>query len=272
MKRNVLVLLLAAFTGGQFLYAAPPVVDLSPTGSAPVVPTPGVATPAPPAPTRRPVAPAVNPAGELLLLIDQLQEEVRFLRGRVEEQENQIRRMREDGRDRYRDLDRRISLLSERSAAAPSALPSTRPASSAVGVDAPLMAAATADYGSADTEAYKAAFALVRQRAFPQALDAFNGFLTRYPQSGLVANVLYWKGEVQRAKATPDYAGAQQAYTEMLKRYPDHPKAAEAYYKLGLTYEALGDQAQARQMMQAVVDRYADQSSAKLAREYLARK
>jgi len=301
MKKTLLLLLLVALSGGQGVFAAPPVVELSPDGGGSVV-RPAVVPPAGPAqaPAVVPVAPRApvrNPAAELLLMIDQLQEEVRFLRGRIEEQDNQLRRMSEDGRDRYRDLDRRISLLTQQLAVTP---PPTGAVSIKGGTEGAKVAASSApnpvpntagnaslgaseqslpggaasspmDYGNADTAAYKDAFALVRQRAFPEALVAFASFIERFPQSELVANVLYWTGEVERAKAAPDLTAAQRAYSAMLARFPGHPKAAEAYYKLGLTYEGLGDRQQARAMMQTVVDRYADQSSAKLAREYLAR-
>ncbi|HEY5718262.1 MAG TPA: tol-pal system protein YbgF [Motiliproteus sp.] len=287
MKVKLLLLSLAALTGGQCVYGAPPVVELSPTPIANSTPaTTAEVAPVTVTPTAKPSVQR-NPVGELLLLIDQLQEEVRFLRGRVEEQENQMRRMREDGRDRYRDLDRRITLLSQQQASAlppvrTPAVVATEPVSNlAVGI-APSTAApskpvvvpvtaAPVDYANADTEAFKAAFELVIKRSFPEALNAFADFQTRYPQSSLIANVLYWTGEVERAKNEPDLGAAQQAYSAMLQRYPSHAKAAEAYYKLGLTYQGLGDLNQARVMMQTVVDRYPEQSSAKLAREFLSR-
>lgn len=274
------MLSLAALTGGQFVAAAGvPVVERTATGSteqSTAAPTArSSAAPAAAVPTPAPAAPASrNPAAELLLMVDQLQEEVRFLRGRVEEQENLIRRMREDQRDRYRDLDRRLSLLSEQTRTVapaidvsklPAAIP---PLATSMAVTPSARAVSPA---VSDTDAYKAAFSLVRQREFAAALEAFDQFLVSYPSSPLTPNVLYWSGEVHRAKPKPDMAAAEQAYATMVQRFPQHGKAADAYYKLGLTYADLGDKGKAKQMMETVVGRYPDQASAQLARDYLTR-
>src|SRR5690606_39450278 len=50
---------------------------------------------------------------ELFYMIQQLQREVRDLRGQVEEQQHQISRLQQQGRDRYVDLDQRILELSK---------------------------------------------------------------------------------------------------------------------------------------------------------------
>ncbi len=270
------MLSLAALTGGQFVLAAGvPVVERTASSSASTVG-------APPSTQvveqrRAPVAavPASrNPAAELLLMVDQLQEELRFLRGRVEEQDNLIRRMREDQRDRYRDLDRRLSLLTEQARSGTPGLDVSKlsPPSGGASAATPMVVTPISSAPSvSDTDAYKAAFSLVRQRDFAQALQAFEQFLQTYPDSPLTPNVLYWSGEVHRAKPQPDMAAAETAYATLVQRYPQHAKTADAYYKLGLTYAALGDKAKAKQMMETVVGRYPDQSSAQLARDYLAR-
>jgi tol-pal system protein YbgF len=71
----------------------------------------------------------VQPQGNELLLtlynqVEALQQEIQTLRGMVEEQGNQLRRMQTEQRDRYLDVDRRLSELSGDSAATvPGALP-----------------------------------------------------------------------------------------------------------------------------------------------------
>ncbi|MDA9848537.1 hypothetical protein N9C27_06650 [Luminiphilus sp.] len=50
-------------------------------------------------------------AGELVIQVQQLQEEVRRLNGVVEEQTAQIRRLKEQSLERYIDLDRRLAEL-----------------------------------------------------------------------------------------------------------------------------------------------------------------
>ncbi len=228
---------------------------------------------------------SVSANAQLLMMLDQLQEEVRFLRGKVEEQQNQLRRLQVDQRDRYRDLDRRLSLLNQRPAnapvvpvaALPRALPSTHPASatglalvtpaSRTQISAATGALASADVSAA--QAYKAAFSLVREGDFDQALTAFEGFLQQYPGSSLTANVLYWTGEVHRVKPAADQQRARLAYEQLIARYPAHPKAAEAYYKLGLSYQEMGQLDNAKDAMSKVIELFPDQAPAGMARDFL---
>tara|TARA_R110002167_G_scaffold52042_2_gene150529 strand:- start:494 stop:1369 length:876 start_codon:yes stop_codon:yes gene_type:complete len=226
-------------------------------------------------------APVVSVNAELFMMLDQLQEEVRFLRGQVEQQQHQLQRIQVDQRDRYRDLDRRLSLLSQRSISAPtvvastlpSALPSSKPESSVVGtrVATQVTVSRSADSAPAvsDAQAYKDAFSLVRERNFDKALSAFEGFLQQYPESELTANVLYWTGEVHRAKPLPDQQKASLAYQQLVTRYPSHPKAADAYYKLGLAYQQMGQLDKAKASMTKVIELFPNQAPATLARDYL---
>jgi tol-pal system protein YbgF len=68
---------------------------------------------------------------ELLLSLynqlESLQQEVQTLRGMVEEQANQLRRLQTDQRDRYIDVDRRLSELSAGGAAPPAVTPGVNP-------------------------------------------------------------------------------------------------------------------------------------------------
>ena len=211
---------------------------------------------------------------ELLMMLDQLQEEVRYLRGQVEQQQHQIKRMQTDQRDRYRDLDRRLSLLNQRAAPSlPSALPAPLPSATSLPAAAASVAGPTAIVSPSpsitDSQAFKQAFALVREGQFDAALEAFAGFQQNYPDSPLLANVLYWTGEVHRAKPSPDQVQAASAYQQVAERFPEHPKAADSLYKLGLSYQAQGQSEQARTTMGKVLERYADQAAAKLAQDFL---
>jgi tol-pal system protein YbgF len=254
-----------------------PVVDRAPTVTSG---NPNVAAP-------RSAQPSPN--AEMYMMVEQLAEEVRYLRGQLEEMGHQLKKMRTNQRDRYRDLDRRITSINRQMTEQPavSAPPSTVIApplasnpSTAADADLPVTAdakppgndqpVAVAPVPSvSDRQAYKDAFALVRKRSFNDALNAFGSFIKVYPNSTLVPNVLYWTGEVHRAKPEPDQDRAKDAYQRLVELFPNHQKAADAYYKLGLTYSAMGDSAQAKAMMKKVVELYPNQSSAKLANDYL---
>ncbi|RDE24254.1 tol-pal system protein YbgF [Motiliproteus coralliicola] len=235
-------------------------------------------TPTAASPTATPAS-SVSANAQLLMMLEQLQEEVQFLRGQVEQQQHQLRRMQTDQRDRYRDLDRRITRLNQQPAVTPGsslppALPSTLPSAGSEPSSLPKASdtatpAGSSPSGVSDAQAYKEAFALVRGNSFDAALGAFERFLQQYPQSSLVANVLYWTGEVHRAKPRPEPQLASEAYQQLVERFPQHSKASDALYKLGLSQQDLGRNEDAKASMQQVVERFPNSASANLAQEFL---
>lgn len=212
-------------------------------------------------------------AAEMLYQLELLQQEVQELRGIVEEQAYQINRMREEQRDRYLDLDRRITILNQSStqvkstaqpvapvSAAPQPAPTTtsvKPASST-----PEPAVTPAVKGE-EKAAYQAAFGMVRSKEYSKAAGAFEQLIQDYPNGKYTGNAYYWLGEVQLVESKPEEA--LKAFGALLNQYPSHRKAADAKYKQGKIYLQLGDKARAKQLLQSVVDQHAGSSAAKLA-------
>ncbi len=91
---------------------------------------------------------------------------------------------------------------------------------------------------------YDAAFALVKAKKHAQALDAFAGFLVRYPDHPYAANALFWRGECYYAVA--DYTASIGQYEALLARFPASAKSADGLLKLGLAHKRLGADAKAR--------------------------
>ncbi len=271
MKPACVTLLLSGLLSTPVLMAAMPVPVVEMTPGATLSAT-TIQPSAQPAPVPPHVVQARAEAGrytQLFLQIQQLQEEVGYLRGQVEEQRYDMKRMRDDARDRYRDLDRRLSNLSQAATPVPEAaapvvgsLPFLADQAAPEAIPAPRLG---------DQKAYEDAFALVRQKSFDQAVASFERFLTLYPASKLLPNVYYWTGEVHRAKNPPDPAAAKDAFSQVVQRFPEHAKAADAYYKLALTFVDLGDRAKAAETMNIVLTRYPDAASARLAADFLAR-
>jgi tol-pal system protein YbgF len=220
---------------------------------------------------------------DTLMLLQQLQDEVRSLRGMVEQQQYQIRQMEQQQRDRYRDLDRRIAVgqssigqssIGQSSIGQSSSVQSPQTGSG----DSSSTSAATqpipvplpaSDSTPTDSQAYQEAFGLVRQKDFPAALKAFDKFIELYPDSVRLPNAYYWVGEVNLAEQKLE--PAKTAFEKVLQTFPEHRKAADAAYKLGVIYHQMGDQAKANEMFNSTISRYPDSSAAKLARDYLKR-
>lgn len=205
---------------------------------------------------------------ELFYMIQQLQEEIRTLRGRVEEQRNDIDRLQQQGRDRYVDLDQRILELSkslEEKAAAPVS------ADSAAGAGGQQAPKPTRDYRAPEPEerqAYQSIIELIREKKdYDTAISRLYEFVDQYPEGDLTVNAYYWLGEVYLVK--PQLEQAKQAFTIVATRYSDHRKAPDAVYKLGVTLDRLGENEEALRRMRSVVSDYPNSGAAELAQKFI---
>lgn len=212
---------------------------------------------------------------EMLVLLQQLQDEVRSLRGQLESQGRKLKRMEDEQRDRYRDLDRRISFLMTEGGAGRSTAPAVKPSPVAPTVSpsanttepAPSAKPAVASTPAAGAgDAYNAAFALVRQSAYDDAIVAFVAFIKDYPGSDYIANAHYWLGEVYLAQQKLEQA--RDSFSQVVALYADHRKAADATYKLGKVYAELGDKVKSAEYIDLVLSKYPDSSAARLARNF----
>lgn len=210
---------------------------------------------------------AAPSGGELVMIIQQLQDEVRNLRGQLEEQNYKLKQMDRQQLDRYRDLDRRISSLSNAAVSQPAPTqPATNntppPAATAAAKPAPSQPDSALD----DSQAYRDAFTLVRERKFDQAESSFADFIRLYPQSPRLPNAYYWLGEVRLALQKPEQA--RESFTQVVTAYSDHRKAPDAAYKLGIVYDQLGDRDTSRKYLDMVINQYPDSSAVRLAKEF----
>ena len=263
------VLLLAALA--LPVIAAPvPVVELSgraataPAGTAPVAGASGLS--------------------ELFAQVQALQEELRDLRGQIEEQTHQIQVLQQQQKDNYLDLDGRLSavITGGVAAAGPSSAPTLTPPVSADRMLAPAappggnatpMAAPGGPVPMVPPPApkqgeqtvYEAAYEQLKQGKMDDALADFQAFVAAYPGSGYVPNALYWMGEIGLVKN--DTQGALTQFKRVVDSYPAHPKAADAHYKLGTLYTQLNDKANARAHLEKAI--LAGGSVAALAQRYL---
>lgn len=217
-----------------------------------------------------------NP-GQLLMQVQQLQQEVMRLNGLVEEQAHELRTLKAQSLERYIDLDRRLGLLAggtgepgPEAAAGLSASASTvetaAPRASPVAVPPP---AAEAQPG--ESQAYQAAYALVRSQQFNQAAIAFQQFLQDYPAGRFTPNAHYWLGELYLVTAPPDEEAARQSFMLLLDMYPQDSKVPDALFKLGRIHYAKGNRERAREFLDRVINEFGSSNSAavKLAQDFI---
>jgi tol-pal system protein YbgF len=221
-------------------------------------------------------------AADLLFQLDTLQQEVQSLRGQLEEQGHELRLMKQSQRDRYIDLDKRISLLMSASSSqpnnslpqktvqAPAQVPAEKVKTTASALIASPLAPVTLQPPTAESQqAYNNAYNLIRQRKFDEAESAFDKFVKDFPNNSLTGNGYYWLGEVKLVQGKP--REALEAFSTVIQSFPGHAKEQDSLYKLGTVNDQLGDSVKAKSYLQDVIRRFPDTKAAKLSAGYLSK-
>jgi tol-pal system protein YbgF len=199
---------------------------------------------------------------ELAKRIDDVQGQLRQMRGEVELLQNQSEGGKNQTRSLYSDLEKRLAALETLGGVGGSgAAGSVMPAAPGAGA----LAA-----GSAGEQAsYDVAFNALKGSDFPKAISGFRNFVATYPSSPLASNAQYWLGEAYYV--TKEYQNAIAAFQKVTTDYPDSRKAPDALVKIGFTQSALGRNGDARVTLEDVVRRYPGTEAAQLAAERLKR-
>lgn len=220
-------------------------------------------------------APASNANSELFFMVEQLKQEVMMLRGLLEEQSFEMRQLQERSKDRYRDTDERIQSLVQKVAVLEKAESSVVIKSSAPVVSPPVVNPGGPDVVAVNQVvektdeqkvAYQKAYNLVKEKNFPEAIDALHAYVENYPEGDLTGNAFYWLGEVYLV--LPKLEQARQAFTIVVKTFPGHRKLADSIYKLAVTYDRLQKPAEAELYLKQVQEQFPNSTAAKLAQNY----
>lgn len=219
----------------------------------------------------QPLVRAVNAGGssdeaqniqmELFFQLQALQEEVQLLRGMVEEQTHEINQLQQQRMEDYLDLDRRVSMLSDGARSGSGAKAGSADTRSGGSAAAPVPAAS----GNAETEVYRAAYQLLRDRNVDEAIDAFTAYLQEYPTGNFAGNTYYWLGEIFLLK--DDLEQSRDWFTRLLNDFPSDRKVSDTKFKLGTVYHRMGNDSRAQQLLQEVAGDGSDAS--RLAKRYL---
>lgn len=209
---------------------------------------------------------------ELFQRIEQLEQEVRHIRGELELYRHQVESLQRE----QSVTDHRAQPASATAASSSSIAPAAEPA----GIEQPVSAPPSP--GSEQTSAIQpepavpvateqASFdAVLREFGegrYPQAINGFQQFLQKYPASSLASEVQYWLGESYYV--TRDYAAAKESFIDLGLRYPNSGRLPDALLKLGYIYEILGDISRAQEVLQKLLQVYPDTQAAGLARQRL---
>ena len=258
VKSYVALLASAVFVFSSFALAQAPVVDAS---SVSVIDSQTVNA------STASASAETGGQNELFYQLQLLQQEVMQLRGVVEEQAYLLKQLKEQNMRRYIDMDRRLGEMA--TAVAPAAT-TANPSNLAAGATADVALTVVAAAGERET--YDAAYLLVKQGQYDEALEAFRQFLVDFPQGKYSPNSYYWMGELYLAINPQDLEAARQSFIQLLDQYPVHYKVPDAMYKLGKVYFLKGDKNKARSLLKQVISNYSkgtNSTAADKARQFI---
>ncbi|AMN47150.1 hypothetical protein ACG33_08575 [Steroidobacter denitrificans] len=182
------------------------------------------------------------------------QDEARVLRGRLDELQHELGKTQEQQREMYGDVDRRLARLEGVNAGAAGGR------TSASGLPVPQ---------GDDRANYQAAFDLLKDGKYPEAIRGFGQFLKTFPDSALADNAQYWLGEAHYV--TKQYTEAMRNFHKVLDDYPNSRKTPDALLKIGYCAYELKNWNEARAALGQVVQRFGDTTAARLANQRLAK-
>lgn len=208
--------------------------------------------------------------------LDDLNNEVRQLRGTLEEANYKLDQSVDRQKSMYLEMDKLKSASAASSAPQSSAATPTnaQPQSAQASVSAaPASNAAAQPTASQppskdESQAYDAAVNLVmKDKNYAKATPAFQAFIQKYPQSGYVPNAHYWLGQLLFSQG--DKEQAKNNFLIVAQKYKDSPKRADALLKLGMITQGEGDKDKAAKFFQLVIKQYPNTPSAQLAQKAL---
>jgi tol-pal system protein YbgF len=218
-----------------------------------------------------PLANTSSDARSLAIRVQQLEEEIRRLNGLVEEQASLLMRLQDQSLERYVEVDRRLAMIASGEGVKVTDDPISPADTVAVGESnvAPEESLKAPQMG--EQEAYQAAYGLVRERQFSDALTAFAAFLGEYPFGRFAPNAHYWLGELYLVVEPVDPESARQNFQVLLDQYPNDRKVPDALYKLGRVHALKGNQERSREYLQRVISEYGADGhpAAQLAKDFL---
>jgi tol-pal system protein YbgF len=182
--------------------------------------------------------------------------------------------------DKVAQVNVRVDRLSEDVQAAREASRRASPPSAPVGASDPgaaavpaagaAMAAGAASLsGSAPTPSalYASAYADFSKGNYALAIQGFEEYAERYPDTELADNALYWIGECSFSQGS--YKAAVDAFDAMLEKYPRSDKAAAANLKKALAFVQMNQIGQGIEQLRFVTSSFPGTDEARIASDRL---
>lgn len=202
-------------------------------------------------PGTSPAAP-LNINWEIMQKNQQLENEIRNLRGKLEEQDNEIDKLKNDLQNRYTDLDQRLEILNQKldpdtsqtqdstqqdqanPTSAQNTVTSTTSSTPAQDNSQPASTDNVTHQDPVELEkaAYTVALDAYKQGGAKKAIAPMQNFIKNHPNSIYTGNAYFWLAEFNLATDPVNYTEAKKNYDIVVKRYPTSSKAPRSLYQL----------------------------------------
>lgn len=202
--------------------------------------------------------------------INEIQTELREVRGQLEEMDFQQRRLNEKFDLLEKDVDLRLGNV-EKSQAVRAPVVSSRievsddtgtetvtfepkEAPAAVVEEQPAQVVkAPAPYENAK-EHYNAAFKELNSAKYESSASLFADFIDRYPKDSLIGNAYYWLGETYYVRK--EYPEAANQFRLGFEKMPEGPKAADNLLKLAMSLSAIDRTEESCVVLKQLIKKY----------------
>lgn len=187
---------------------------------------------------------------DLLQQNQRLENQLRELRGKIEEQDYQIDQLNKELTNRYTDLDQRLELLQQKidpseeephaegEAGTNTATEPTKTAASNLSTETATASnssstnAVSSNQIELDKAAYTIALDAYKQGGAKKAIAPMQNFIKNNPNSIYTGNAYFWLAEFNLAIEPPNYTEAKKNYETVAAKYPDSAKAPRSLYQL----------------------------------------
>lgn len=191
---------------------------------------------------------------DLLKQIDSFSQQIKGLQGQLEVQAHDLKRLEEQQKNQYSDLDQRLTQLpKEKSPKNEDVAPKTT----------------STDHKNSDTltkadaaeKAYQTAYGLLKNKHYDKAKTAFQAFIHHYPNDVNRINAHYWLGNLYLLNNQAEKAIVE--FKQVIKIDTAKTKTADTLLKLGLAYTMQGNTKQANTQFKKLKQNYPATAAAK---------
>jgi tol-pal system protein YbgF len=218
--------------------------------------------------------PEIAADASLVYEFQALQQEIQILRGQLEKQGYEIKRLKQQRLDDYLDLDKRITVLAEQKNALPVATIATpqegnaTPAATTTSTIGAITNPVTAVNNEQSKTLYNDAIdLLLNKQDYTGAQTKFSEYLRLYPKGQYTPNVYYWQGQILFAGSKKEKAA--EVFEKLITEYPTNLKVPDAKFKLARIYFDQGKKKQAKQILDQVA--ISDSDAALLAKSFISK-